>query len=80
MTRHQIQAVDRSQPLLPMRPRQVERRTHEYVRHGTTTLFAALDVKAGTVSGEFHRRHRSIEFRSFLETMEAAVPVGLGVI
>ncbi len=75
----QIQALDRSQPLLPMRPGQAERRTHDYVRHGTTTLFAALDVKAGTVIGEFHRRHRSIEFRSFLETIEAAVPVGLDV-
>ena len=75
----QIQALDRSQPLLPMRPGQAERRTHDYVRHGTTTLFAALDVKAGTVIGEFHRRHRSSEFRSFLETIEAAVPVGLDV-
>jgi len=75
----QIQALDRSQPLLPMRPGQAERRSHDYVRHGTTTLFAALDVKAGTIIGEFHRRHRSIEFRSFLETIEAAVPVGLDV-
>jgi len=75
----QIQALDRSQPLLPMRPGQAERRTHDYVRHGTTTLFAALNVKAGTVIGEFHRRHRAIEFRSFLETIEAAVPVGLAV-
>ena len=75
----QIQALDRSQPLLPMRPGQVERRTHDYVRHGTTTLFAALDVKAGTVIGEFHRRHRSIEFRSFLETIDSAVPIGLDV-
>jgi transposase len=75
----QIQALDRSQPLLPLRPGQAERRSHDYVRHGTTTLFAALDVKAGTVISEFHRRHRSIEFRSFLETIEAAVPVGLEV-
>src|SRR5215469_12313840 len=73
----QIQALDRSQPLLPMRLGQVERRTHDYLRHGTTTLFAALDVKAGTVIGEFHRRHRSIEFRRFLETIDAAVPVAL---
>jgi len=75
----QIQALDRSQPLLPMRPGQVERRTHDYLRHGTTTLFAALDVKAGTVIGEFHRRHRSIEFRRFLETIDSAVPVALEV-
>ena len=73
----QIQALDRSQPLLPMRPGLAERRTHDYARHGTINLFAALDVKAGTVIGEFHRRHRAIEFRSFLETIETAVPRGL---
>jgi transposase len=54
----QIQALDRTQPLLPLRPGQVERRTHDYERHGTTTLFAALDAKTGTVIGECHRRHR----------------------
>jgi transposase len=54
----QIQALDRTQPLLPMRPGQSERRTHDYVRHGTTSLFAALDVKTGTVIGRCHRRHR----------------------
>ncbi len=54
----QIQALDRSQPLLPMRPGQVERRTHDYVRHGTTALFAALNVKSGAVLGQCHRRHR----------------------
>jgi transposase len=70
----QIQALDRSQPLLPMRPGQAERRTPDYRRHGTTNLFAALDAKAGTVIGEFHRRHRAIEFRSFLETIDASVP------
>ena len=70
----QIQALDRSQPLLPMRPGQAERRTPDYVRHGTINLFAALDVKAGTVIGEFHRRHRTAEFRSFLETIDSAVP------
>src|SRR5215831_15516596 len=75
----QIQALDRSQPLLPMRPGQVERRTHDYKRHGTTSLFAALDVKTGTVVGECHRRHRSIEFRKFLDTIETAVPVDLDV-
>jgi len=58
----QIQALDRSQPLLPMRPGQVERRSHDYVRHGTTSLFAALEVKSGRVLGEFHSRHRALEF------------------
>jgi transposase len=75
----QIQALDRSQPLLPMRPGQVERRTHDYHRHGTTSLFAALDVKTGKVVGECHRRHRSIEFRKFLDTIDAAVPAALDV-
>src|SRR5213594_52172 len=75
----QIQALDRSQPLLPMRPGQVERRTHDYVRHGTTSLFAALDVKSGKVIGECHRRHRAREFRKFLGTIEAAVPPSLDV-
>jgi transposase len=70
----QIQALDRTQPLLPMRPGQVERRTHDYVRHGTTSLFAALDVKAGTVIGDCHARHRSVEFRKFLRTIDDAVP------
>ncbi len=75
----QIQALDRTQPLLPMRPGQVERRTHDYARHGTTSLFAALDVKTGTVIGECHRRHRSLEFRKFLDTIEQAVPQFLDV-
>lgn len=75
----QIQALNRTQPLLPMRPGQVERRTHDYVRHGTTSLFAALDVKTGTVIGEFHRRHRSLEFRKFLDTIHDAVPSDLDV-
>ena len=75
----QIQALDRSQPLLPMRPGQIERRTHDYVRHGTTSLFAALDVKTGEVIGECHRRHRSIEFRAFLDRIEAEVPAELDV-
>lgn len=75
----QIQALDRTQPLLPMRPGQIERRTHDYVRHGTTSLFAALDVKTGEVIGECHRRHRSIEFRAFLDRIEAAVPAELDV-
>jgi len=75
----QIQALDRTQPLLPMRPGQVERRTHDYARHGTTSLFAALDLKTGRVAGECHRRHRSVEFRKFLDTVNQAVPPGLDV-
>jgi len=73
----QIQALDRSQPMLPMRPGQAERRTPDYMRYGTINLFAALDTKAGTVIGEFHRRHRAIEFRNFLETIDASVPSAL---
>lgn len=75
----QVQALDRTQPLLPMRPGQVERRTHDYARHGTTSLFAALDVQTGKVLGECHRRHRSVEFRKFLDTIDAAVPASLAV-
>ena len=72
----QIQALDRTQPLLPMRPGQLERRTHDYKRHGTTSLFAALDVATGKVIGQIHRRHRSLEFRSFFDAMEDNVPCG----
>jgi len=75
----QIQALDRTAPLLPMRPGQAERRTHDYKRHGTTSLFAALDAQTGTVFAETHRRHRSIEFRKFLDRIDAAVPPGLDV-
>jgi transposase len=75
----QIQALDRTQPLLPMRPGQIERRTHDYKRHGTTSLFAALDVKTGKVIGECHRRHRSAEFRKFLDTIDQSVPPRLDV-
>jgi transposase len=75
----QIQALDRTQPLLPMRPGQVERRTHDYKRHGTTTLFAALNVTTSTVISQFHRRHRSVEFRQFLDAVDAAVPKNLDV-
>src|SRR5215208_5388735 len=75
----QVQALDRTQPLLPLRPGQAERRTHDYVRHGTTSLFAALDVKAGTVIGACHARHRAQEFRQFLTRIEAAVPSDLEV-
>lgn len=75
----QMQALDRTRPLLPMRPGQVERRTHDYVRHGTSSLFAALDVKAGEVIGQCHRRHRSVEFRKFLDKIDAEVPSDLDV-
>ena len=62
----QIQALDRSAPVLPMMPRLPERRTHDYLRHGITTLFAALDVATGKVYGSIHRRHRAAEFKKFL--------------
>jgi transposase len=75
----QIQALDRTQPLLPMRPGQPERRTHDYVRHGTTSLFAALGVMSGKIIGQCLRRHRAVEFRRFLDTIEAAVPADLDV-
>lgn len=75
----QIQALDRTQPLLPMRPGQIERRTHDYMRHGTTSLFAALEVKTGEVLGQCRRRHRSVEFRTFLRHIAANVPDSLDV-
>lgn len=75
----QIQALDRTQPLLPMRPGQIERRTHDYKRYGTTSLFAALDVKTSRVISQFHRRHRSVEFRRFLDAVDAAVPTDVDV-
>ena len=75
----QIQALERTSPLLPMRPGQAERRAHDYLRHGTTSLFAALDAKTGNVIGQTHRRHRSEEFRKFLDTIEKNVPEDLAV-
>ena len=75
----QIQALDRTQPLLPMRPGQVERRSHDYKRHGTTALFAALDIATGRVIGTCFARHRGAEFRRFLDEVEARVPPGLDV-
>ncbi len=75
----QIQALDRTAPLLPMRPGQIERRTHDYARHGTTTLFAALDARSGELIGQTQRRHRSVEFRNFLDTIEDNVPSQLEV-
>ena len=74
-----IQALDRTAPLLPMRPGQVERRTHDYARHGTTDLFAALDVATGRVIGSCQRRHRSVEFRKFLDKIDDSVPPDLDV-
>jgi transposase len=75
----QIQALDRSQPVLPMMPGMPERRTHDYVRHGTTTLFAAFNIADGTVISELHRQHRAIEFKKFLTTIDKTVPEGLDV-
>ena len=69
----QVQALDRTQPLLPMRPGQAERRTHDYVRHGTTSLFAALDTATGAVIGKCLRRHRHQEFLQFLRHLDATV-------
>jgi transposase len=70
----QIQALDRTQPALPMRPGNVERHTHDYVRHGTTTLFAALNILDGTVIGRCQPRHTHEEFLTFLEQIQSAVP------
>lgn len=75
----QIQALDRTQPLLPMQPGQVERRTYDYERHGTSSLFAALNVATGEVIGCCRQRQRSREFRSFLDTIDRAVPKELAV-
>ena len=75
----QIQALDRTRPLLPLRPGQAERRTHDYVRHGTTSLFAALDARTGKVIGQCHRRHRALEFRKFLDAIESEAPAELDV-
>lgn len=75
----QIQALNRTAPLLPMQPGQVERRTHDYKRYGTTSLFAALNVKTGTVIGDIQPRHRAIEFRQFLNQIDANVPTDLDV-
>ena len=74
----QIQALERTQPLLPLQPGQIERRTHDYKRHGTTTLFAALNAKTSEVITQFHQRHRSAQFREFLDLIDARVPAPLG--
>jgi transposase len=70
----QVQALDRTRPLLPMRPGMPARQTHDYIRHGTTSLFAALDVATGKVIGQCHRRHRHQEFLKFLERLDAELP------
>ncbi|MER7111773.1 IS630 family transposase [Streptomyces sp. NPDC000229] len=75
----QIQALDRSQPVLPMMPGVPERRSHDYVRAGTTTLFAALDTATGKVIGSLHRRHRALEFKKFLVKLDKEVPADLEV-
>jgi transposase/DNA-binding CsgD family transcriptional regulator/transcriptional regulator with XRE-family HTH domain len=75
----QVQALDRAQPVLPMMPGMPERRTHDYVRHGTTSLFAACNVADGTVISQLHRQHRAVEFRKFLNTIDKAVPADLDV-
>ncbi len=75
----QVQALARSQPAFPMMPGMPEKRTHDYVRHGTTSLFAALNVADGTVISATHRRHRAVEFRKFLAKIDTQVPDGLDV-
>ena len=75
----QIQALDRTQPILPMQPGLPERATHDYKRHGTSSLYAALDVSTGQVIGSLHSRHRAAEFKAFLKRIDAAVPADLDV-
>jgi transposase len=75
----QIQALNRSQPVLPMMPGMPEQRTHDYVRHGVTSLFAAFNIADGTVISALHRRHRAAEFKKFLARIDAAVPAELDV-
>jgi transposase len=75
----QIQALDRTQPVLPLRPGHAERRSHDYPRHGTTTLFAAFNTVSGKVISAFHQRQRAREFREFLTTIDARVPPRLDV-
>lgn len=75
----QVQALDRSSPVLPMMPGMPEKRTHDYVRYGTTTLFAALDTATGLVISELHRQHRAAEWKKFLARIDHEVPAGLEV-
>ena len=75
----QVQALARSQPAFPMMPGMCERRTHDYLRHGTTSLFAAFDIADGSVISSLHRRHRTIEFKKFLQKIDTEVPEHLDV-
>jgi transposase len=75
----QIQALDRTAPILPMAPGLPERATHDYKRHGTSSLYAALDVSTGKVIGALHSRHRAIEFKTFLQRLHREVPADLDV-
>jgi transposase len=75
----QIQALDRTAPILPMRPGVPERATHDDKRHGTSSLYAALDITTGKVIGALHSRHRAIEFKKFLQTIDREVPADLAV-
>jgi len=75
----QMQALDRSQPVLPMMPGMPERRTHDYTRHGTTSLFAAFNIADGMVISELHRKHRAVEYRKFLIAIDKAVPAELDI-
>jgi len=75
----EVQALDRTAPLLPMRPGQIERRTHDYRRNGTTSLFAALDTATGRVIGSCQQQHRSADFIKFLNQIEAATPPDLDI-
>jgi transposase len=75
----QVQALERSQPMLPMKPGQPERHTHDYYRHGTTSLFAALDIATGKIIGGCHRRHRHQEFLRFLDKIDMEVPADLDI-
>jgi transposase len=75
----QIQALDRTAPILPMLPGTPERATHDYKRHGTSSLYAALDITTGKVIGRLHSRHRAIEFKQFLQTLDREVPAELDV-
>ena len=75
----QIQALDRTRPILPMLPGTPERATHDYKRHGTSSLYAALDLASGKVIGALHERHRAIEFHKFLQTIDREVPAHLAV-
>jgi transposase len=75
----QIQALDRTAPILPMLPGVPQRATHDYKRHGTSSLYAALDITTGQVIGSLHARHRAIEFKKFLTTIDREVPEHLAV-